>query len=323
VWLPKGNWYYFWDDKKYAGDSTQSIMAATGVVPVFVREGALVPMAPFAKSTFQIPKDVLVIHAYTGADGSFELYADDGVTEKFRTKNELEITALAYTQQDLGVEIAAAAGTYAGAPTARSYQVVYHGLSATAELYVNGTAIPSVANQSDIAANADGAVWDGAQNLLNVYLAPRPVAMRVKISTNAMDTGTGGAAGAGGTAAGTSGGSSGTAPGGGAPSVGGAAGSSPAAGGTSPSGGLGGATSAGGNSSSGSAGKPGTGGSAAVAAGGAPVAGSGTSGAHGDDSGSGCGCRTAGTRSSAGFPSVAALLVVLGLRRRRAQRRAS
>lgn len=320
VWLPKGNWYYFWDDEKYAGDSTQSIMAATGVVPVFVREGALVPMAPFAKSTFQIPKDVLVIHAYTGADGSFQLYADDGVTEKFRTKNELEVTALNYTEQDLGVEIAAAEGTYEGAPSARSYQVVYHGLSAATQLYVNGTEIPSVAKQSDIAANADGAVWDAGQNLLNVYLAPRPVDMRVKISTNAMDIGTGGAAGAGGTAGGTSGGSSGNAPGGGAPGVGGAAGSSITAGGTSPSGGLGGSTSAGGNSTSGAAGKPGAGGSAAVAAGGAPGAGSGASGAHGDDSGSGCGCRTASKTSSAGSSSIAALLVALALRRRRGQR---
>jgi alpha-glucosidase (family GH31 glycosyl hydrolase) len=93
VWLPKGNWYYFWDDKKYAGDKTESISAATGVIPVFVKEGAIIPMAPFAKSTFFIPKDTLFVHVYTGANGSFQLYEDDGVTEKFRTKNEFRRSA--------------------------------------------------------------------------------------------------------------------------------------------------------------------------------------------------------------------------------------
>ena len=79
VWLPKGNWYYFWDDKKYAGDKTESISAATGVVPAFVKEGAIIPMAPFAKSTFFIPKDNLLVHAYTGADGSsFQLGGSTG-----------------------------------------------------------------------------------------------------------------------------------------------------------------------------------------------------------------------------------------------------
>jgi len=52
VWLPTGTWYYFWDDKKYTGGTTTSITAATGVVPAFVRAGAIIPMAPFAKSTF-------------------------------------------------------------------------------------------------------------------------------------------------------------------------------------------------------------------------------------------------------------------------------
>ena len=151
VWLPKGNWYYFWDDKKHAGDKTESISAATGVVPAFVKEGAIIPMAPFAKSTFLIPKDNLLVHAYTGADGSlFQLYEDDGVSEKFRTKDESRLTELRFTQQDLTVEIGAAKGTFSGAPTSRSYQVIYHGLTATASMYINGTAIASYTSQSGI-----------------------------------------------------------------------------------------------------------------------------------------------------------------------------
>ena len=195
VWLPKGDWYYFWDDKQYAGDKTESVSAATGVVPAFVKAGAIIPMAPFAKSTFFIPKDVLVIHVYTGADGSFRLYEDDGVTEKFRTKNELRTTDLGYTEQDLGLEVGASQGTFAGAAASRSYQIVYHGLSSSKSLYVNTTALSSLATAPTLPASQDGTMWDSSKNLLNVYLAPRPVNSAFRVATASGMPGTGGASG--------------------------------------------------------------------------------------------------------------------------------
>ncbi len=355
VWLPKGNWYSFWDDKKYAGDKTESISAATGVVPAFVREGAIIPMAPFAKSTFFIPKDNLLVHAYTGADGSFQLFEDDGVTEKFRTKGELRRTDLRFTQQDLGVEIAAAEGTYAGAPTSRSYQVVYHGLAAAESLFIHGTAIASYTSQASVPAGEDGAVWDATAKLLNVYVAARPVDGAIRISTSSSVTGTGGASGSGGTAgsggvSGGTGGSGGTASGGasGSGAAGGAAGGTAGAGGAGGNarGGAGGGATggAGGTSGSGSGGASGgaSGGSAGAAsggaggtaggltsgggsggkggAGGASAGGGGSSSstASGGGSASGCSCHVGAPRGSAGvLPVVGLLLALGGLRSRR------
>ena len=182
VWLPKGNWYSFWDDKKYSGDKTESITAATGELPVFVKEGAIIPMAPFAKSTFFIPKDTLFIHIYTGSNTSFQLYEDDGVTEKFRTKNEFRSTDLLFTQGDLGIEVRAAQGSFTGAPANRTYRIIYHGLSATTPLYLDGTVISSFSKPTDIPANQNGTAWDPDKKLLNVYLASRPVNNPLKIT---------------------------------------------------------------------------------------------------------------------------------------------
>lgn len=184
AWLPKGNWYYFWDDKKFAGDKTESISAATGVVPAFVKEGAIIPMAPFAKSTFFIPKDTLFIHVYTGADGSFQLYEDDGVTEKFNTKDEFRLTDLRFNQVDLITDIGAAKGTFTGAPSNRSCRIVYHGLSETAKMFLDGIAISSFATISEIPANQNGTVWDSQKKLLNVYLASKPVSSALRVSSS-------------------------------------------------------------------------------------------------------------------------------------------
>ena len=120
VWLPEGNWYDFWNDSVYSGDQTISYYAATGVVPVFVKEGAVIPMAPLSKSTFFIPKDTLIVHVYTGADGSFQLYEDDGVTEKFRTKKEFRLTDLNFSKENLRLSISAASGNFTGTPSDRS-----------------------------------------------------------------------------------------------------------------------------------------------------------------------------------------------------------
>lgn len=342
VWLPKGDWYYFWDDKKYAGDKTESIAAATGVVPAFVRAGAIIPMAPFAKSTFFIPQDTLVVHVYTGADGSFALYEDDGVSEKYRTKNELRTTDLRFVQKDLGVLVGASQGTFSGAPTARSYSVVYHGLSESSPLFLNGTSLKSYATESAIPATEDGTTWDDAKKLLIVHVTSKPVTGTVWIANSAgavspiEGSADGGAGGSGGAEAGV-GGAGGTAGATGRDGgVGGAGGAGASTGGN---GGAGGVAAGGrGGSSSGGSGAGGTGGGGAsggssglagsVGSGGASASGGKqtTSTSPGTNSGnqsSGCSC-TVGQRGKTtgmlrALPLLLGLAAALGRRRRRSR----
>ena len=167
----------------YTRNTTESINAATGDLPVFVKEGGIIPMAPYALSTFFIPEDILLIHVYTGADGSFRLYEDDGVTEKFRTNGESRRTEIEFTQDDLGVEVKGASGSYEGAPSSRSYQVVYHGLTEEPSLYLDGAAISTYADEAAVPENEDGAVWDSGQNQLTVYVSPKDVDTGFRISS--------------------------------------------------------------------------------------------------------------------------------------------
>jgi alpha-D-xyloside xylohydrolase len=184
VWFPKGNWYDFWNDKKYTGDQTVNYSAATGVVPAFVREGAVIPMVPFARSTFFIPKDTLLIHVYTGADGSFQLYEDDCVTEKYRTKNEFRLTDIKYSESSSRVEISPAKGSFTNASSKRTLLIVYHGLSASNKMYVSKDEIKSYTKLSEIPADQHGCVWDSDKKLLTVKLSPQPVNENVVVSND-------------------------------------------------------------------------------------------------------------------------------------------
>jgi alpha-D-xyloside xylohydrolase len=359
VWLPAGNWYGFWDDSLHPGDTTLDVDAPTGDIPVFVREGSIIPMAPYALSTFFIPQDQLVIHAYTGDDGAFTLYEDDGVSERFRTKGELRTTQLRYVDQDLVLEVGAAQGTYADAPSNRSYQIVYHGLSEAPDMYLNGDPIPSAASADAIADGQNGAVWDANTGLLTVYVGSRTVDESFWVaSANSVTIpddgaagmpGTGGTPGAGGMPAaggatamgGTSaatGGTSGTNP----PTAGGAGNVTPAAGGSSaagsaatggPSGTVavptpGGTTTTPGNvpATPGTAATPGSGGAGTFGAGGSVTAfgGAGSGSPTSSDANGGCGCRVLSSSrpSSAGLFALVLGLGLLGRRRRRALGRA-
>lgn len=86
VWLPgKGRWADFATGARHAGG--QEIMAAAPFerMPLFVREGAIIPMGPVRQFTADKPGAPITLHVYTGANGAFALYDDDGVSEAFRT----------------------------------------------------------------------------------------------------------------------------------------------------------------------------------------------------------------------------------------------
>lgn len=84
VYLPEGLWYDF--HTKEAIEGGRSIIAAAPFnrIPLFVRAGALIPLAEPADSTALMDFSRLRIEAYAGARGAFELYEDDGESFAYR-----------------------------------------------------------------------------------------------------------------------------------------------------------------------------------------------------------------------------------------------
>eukprot|EP00756_Hemistasia_phaeocysticola_P066499 Hpha_TRINITY_DN9270_c0_g1::TRINITY_DN9270_c0_g1_i1::g.28851::m.28851/K01187/malZ; alpha-glucosidase len=87
VYFPKGsNWYRFNStDELHAGGTTVDVQAALDEVPVYVREGAVIPMAKPVQYTDQFPNGPLDVYVYAGADGSFTLQEDDGESTDYQS----------------------------------------------------------------------------------------------------------------------------------------------------------------------------------------------------------------------------------------------
>jgi alpha-D-xyloside xylohydrolase len=79
LYLPAGtHWYDFYTGQAYEGG--RKITAGTSIdrMPLFVRAGSIVPTGPDIQYSGQIQNAPLTLFVYTGADGAFDLYEDDG-----------------------------------------------------------------------------------------------------------------------------------------------------------------------------------------------------------------------------------------------------
>jgi alpha-glucosidase len=82
--LPPGAWYDYWTGAKIAnaaGDPSKRniiIQPKLDTLPVYVREGTILPMQPLVQSTDETPQGPLTLRVYPGKDCQGALYLDDG-----------------------------------------------------------------------------------------------------------------------------------------------------------------------------------------------------------------------------------------------------
>ncbi len=84
LYLPRGNWYDFWTNTRHQGGAEVTRAVDLATLPVYVREGAILPMGPVRQYTDEPSNEPLRLVVYPGSDGEFSLYEDDGDTFDFR-----------------------------------------------------------------------------------------------------------------------------------------------------------------------------------------------------------------------------------------------
>ena len=78
VYLPKGNdWFDFWTGEKIKGGQVISREVPIDIIPLYVKEGTVLPVGPKAQFTTEKKWDNLELRIYEGSDGEFTLYEDE------------------------------------------------------------------------------------------------------------------------------------------------------------------------------------------------------------------------------------------------------
>jgi len=103
VYLPAGEqWYDFWTETCYEGGQRIEVEAPLDKIPLFVREGSIIPMYKedrIPESTFAVvPEDAVEYRVYKGKDACFWLYEDAGDGYGYE-KGEYKRTCLEWNEE--------------------------------------------------------------------------------------------------------------------------------------------------------------------------------------------------------------------------------
>ena len=92
-------------------------------IPLFVRAGGIVPVAPESQNVEDRDWSNLALHVYPGADGQFTLYEDDGNTYAYEKGQYTEIPFM-WNDQKRTLTIGSRKGSYGGMLASRRFTVV-------------------------------------------------------------------------------------------------------------------------------------------------------------------------------------------------------
>ena len=123
-YLPKGvDWYDFWSGRKYKGGQDVTIETSLDCVPMFVRAGSILPLAPEMQYVGEKSWDNLEVRLYPGADGTFVLYEDEGDNYNYEKGYYATITFL-WNDKAHSLTIGTRQGSYKGMILQRQFTIV-------------------------------------------------------------------------------------------------------------------------------------------------------------------------------------------------------
>ena len=125
VYLPPSpKWYDFWTGDTLAGGQRFNAPAPLNQIPLYVRAGSILPMGPEVEYAAQKPGAPIDLRIYSGADGHFTLYEDQGDTYNYE-KGAYATIPIDWTEATHTLTIGARSGSYPGMPAIRIFNIIF------------------------------------------------------------------------------------------------------------------------------------------------------------------------------------------------------
>jgi alpha-D-xyloside xylohydrolase len=124
VYLPRADWYDFWTGAAVAGGKTIDAPAPYDAMPAYVRAGSIVPFGPELQYTDEKPADPITLYVYTGADGAFTIYEDDGVSYGYE-RGAFARIPVRWDERAKTLTIGRREGSFPGMLAERTFEVVF------------------------------------------------------------------------------------------------------------------------------------------------------------------------------------------------------
>ncbi|MFA5832776.1 MAG: glycoside hydrolase family 31 protein [Bacteroidota bacterium] len=150
IYFPKGTWINYWTDEIVIGGKEVSVSAPLNRMPIFVKEGSIIPMAQLMSYSDERPLDTLTVLVYPNFNGevTYSLYEDDGKSREYQTGKYSTTT---FTQRSattngvttLTLSSGESKGSFENKLNERSYIFEVHGIQKKpSKVMSNGIRIP-------------------------------------------------------------------------------------------------------------------------------------------------------------------------------------
>lgn len=117
-------WYDFYTGMYLRGGQQQTVNAPYERIPLFVREGAIIPYGPDIQYSNEKNPELITLYVYGGQNGSFTLYEDEGVNYNYE-KGKYTTIAFNYDEASRSLTIGERNGAYPGMLENRKFNVVF------------------------------------------------------------------------------------------------------------------------------------------------------------------------------------------------------
>ena len=116
-------WYNLYTNEYIEGGQNLIVEAPYEQIPVFVREGAIIPFGPEMQWSDEKPAELINLYVYAGQDGKFQLYEDEGTNYNYE-KGKYATIDIEYDDEDHTVSFSARKGNFPGMLKNRRFNVV-------------------------------------------------------------------------------------------------------------------------------------------------------------------------------------------------------
>lgn len=124
VYLPKQQgWYDFYTGAYHAGGQTIVADAPYDKIPVFIPEGAILPIGPEMQWSDEKKPELIDLYVYAGKDGSYTLYEDEGTNYNYE-KGKYAVIDFKYDDARKQITIGARKGSFDGMLQKRRFNII-------------------------------------------------------------------------------------------------------------------------------------------------------------------------------------------------------